>query len=313
VLRCGKNCDLVIKEWQGGKELNEHVIAINDIPLNNENKNGLLLADLFVGHVEAPVASIKYNRLKKVMPENSYRNYDVRSACRYYVSDSNLIISFNYFPDTAQILSISLRGFQIKMLKVSSGVPIEKNDQSVNNNVFLVDNKVLYIAACKKELIFKIFDLTSGMEIKNFTTSIESPTNHISGGLLPFQDDPLHHIREQDNNIKILTLLHKIRENDYDPEIGIGAFINNDNQLEVTVALGHYLFRTSLDRLTLEPVTSENRLSDLEKMGAEIKRLKKENELQALSGIIFRNKLILSYYQPAMKKFYVSAFNADKK
>jgi len=222
-----------------------------------------------------------------------------------------LIITFATVPDTAEVLALNLNTFQTRFAKFTSGRHVRKNDDNININLYFIDNKILYLATCDTGLVFKIFDAVSTELLKEYITPGDTPISDMPAGFKPLSTEKIYETPAYDSKIK--RILHKLDADNYDSQLGIGAFMNKFGQLEVSIMIGHYHFRTCLNRQNLNPEPSKENLSDGEKIQAEWRRLKAEEYVQYSEKTKFAGKLVVSYYDPVNKQFTISNFELEKK
>ena len=110
----------------------------------------------------------------------------------------------------------------------------------MNDNSFILNNRLFYVSVCPDHLLFQITDLQSGNLLKKFSNSVAEPVAYMNGGFcreikanfekkeLPFKVDSKADTKKIVARFCTYTL---------DKKFGIGGFENADSLIELTMGI----------------------------------------------------------------------------
>jgi len=221
---------LVIKEYKGDGSVTDHLISLSDLPLNLDYFEEMYRLFFELNTEPTPFSAADVSSLKKIRWDEPNNNITAGAWSKFYVKGNQLIITINNVADTTQVISIDLGTYQKQFRKIPSGNPLCKKDRRVNDNSFLIDDKLFYVAACREQLLLKVLDFESGATLKEFVTNKEEEIKYKNGAFSKTLNN-----KESEPEFDTKRVLDKFCDKSSDAKLGVGVSYAEQGNYEVTI------------------------------------------------------------------------------
>ncbi|MES2621174.1 MAG: hypothetical protein V4615_10010 [Bacteroidota bacterium] len=211
---------LILKEYKGDGSVTDHLISLVDLPLNLG----------YFEQVNQLFYEIDVSSLKKIRWDAPNNNITAGAWSKFYVHNNQLLITLNNVPDTTQIISIDLDTYQKKFRKIPSGNFVSKKDRRLNDNSFLIDDKLFYVAACREQLLLKVLDFETGATLQQFATNKEEEIKYRNGAFCKTLNN-----KESEPEFDTKKMLDKFCDKSADAKLGVGVSYSEHGDYEVTI------------------------------------------------------------------------------